>query len=138
MSEQQNLDIVRKGYDAFGRGDIPGLLGLLDPQVSWATPGPADLPTAGIRRGHQAVQEFFQTLSNLGDILRFEPKDFIAQGERVVVLGEETMRVQATGRSVEYRWAHVFTVRNGKVEAFVEYGDVGAVVAEIRSAQARV
>jgi len=138
MSEQQNLDVVRKGYDAFGRGDIPGLLSLLDPQVSWVTPGPADLPTAGIRRGHQAVQEFFQAVSSLGDILRFEPKDFIAQGERVVVLGEETMRVKATDKSVEYRWAHVFTLRNGKVEAFEEYGDVGAVVAEIRSAQARV
>jgi ketosteroid isomerase-like protein len=138
MNEEQNLDIVRRGYDAFGRGDIPGLLSLLDAQVSWVTPGPADLPTAGTRQGHQAVREFFGTLSNLGDILRFEPKDFIAQGDRVVVLGDDTTRVKATGKSVEFRWAHVFTVRSGKVVAFEEIGDVSALVAEVRSAQARV
>ena len=138
MSEQQNLDVVRKGYEAFGRGDIPGLLSLLDAQISWVTPGPADLPTAGTRLGHQAVQEFFQTLSNICDILRFEPKDFIAQGERVVVLGDDTTRVKATGKSLEFRWAHAFTVRGGKIVAFEEYADVSALVAEVRSAQARV
>ena len=46
MSEQENLEVVRKGYEAFGRGDIPGLLSLLDPQISWVTPGPKDLPIA--------------------------------------------------------------------------------------------
>jgi ketosteroid isomerase-like protein len=136
MSEQQNLDLVRKGYEAFGRGDIPGLLALLDEQISWVTPGPADLPTAGTRRGHQAVQEFFQTLQNMGDILRFEPKEFLAQGDRVVVLGDDDTRVKATGNTVTFRWVHVFTVRNGKVAAFEEVGDVSAMVAEVRGAQA--
>ena len=137
MSEQQNLEVVRKGYDAFGRGDIPGLLSLLDPQVSWLTPGPADLPTAGTRQGHQAVGEFFQTLSSVVDIARFEPREFIAQGEKVVVLGDDTARVKATGKTIEFRWAHAFTVRNGKVVAFEEFGDVSALVAEVRGAQAR-
>jgi uncharacterized protein len=138
MSEQQNLEVVRQGYDAFVRGDIPGLLSLLDGQVSWVTPGPSNLPIAGTRQGQQAVGEFFQAVSSLVDILRFEPKDFIAQGERVVVLGDDTARVKATGRNIEYRWAHVFTLRNGKIVAFEEFGDVGALVAELRSAQARV
>jgi ketosteroid isomerase-like protein len=138
MSEQQNLEVVRKGYEAFGRGDIPGLLSLLDAQISWVTPGPRDLPTAGTREGHKGVEEFLQTLSSLVNILRFEPKDFIVQGERVVVLGDDTARVKATGKSIEFRWAHAFTVRNGKVIAFEEYGDVSALVAEVRSAQARV
>ena len=138
MSEQENLDVVRKGYEAFGRGDIPGLISLLDAQITWVTPGPADLPVAGTRRGHQAVQEFFQTLSTVVDVVRFEPKDFIAQGERVVVLGDDTSRVKATGKTLEYRWAHVFTVRNGKVVAFEEFGDASALVAEVRSGAALV
>lgn len=138
MNEQQNLSIVRNAYDAFGRGDIPGLLGLLDDRVSWVTPGPADLPTAGTRKGHDDVQEFFLALSGLVDIVRFEPKEFIAQGDRVVVIGDDTTRVKATGRTIELRWVHAFTVLNGKVAAFEEYGDVSALVAEVRSAQARV
>jgi ketosteroid isomerase-like protein len=137
MSEEQNVDVVRKGYEAFGRGDINGLLAQLDPDVEWRTPGPADLPTAGHRRGHEAVQEFFQTLLGLLDIQRFEPKQFIAQGDMVIVVGEDTSRVKATGTTFEIRFAHVFTVRNGKVVAFEEYLDTAAIVTDLRSAQAR-
>jgi ketosteroid isomerase-like protein/heme-degrading monooxygenase HmoA len=114
--EDQNVELVKNGYDAFGRDDLPGLLSLLD----------------------AAVGEFFQTLASIGDILRFEPKEFIAQGDRVVVIGDDTTLVKATGKSVEFRWVHVFQIRNGKVWAFEEMGDVSALVAEIRSGQAQV
>ncbi|HEX3701834.1 MAG TPA: nuclear transport factor 2 family protein [Vicinamibacterales bacterium] len=136
--EEQNVKVVQQGYAAFGRGDIPGLLALLDPKVSWITPGPADLPTAGTRTGHAAVTEFFQALAAVGDIVRFEPRQFTAQGDRVIVTGDDTTRVKATGKSLEFRWTHVFTVRQGKVVAFEEYGDMSPLVAEIRSAQSRV
>lgn len=137
MSEQQNLDIVRQGYAAFGRGDIQGLLSLLDPQVTWTTPGPADMPTAGTRRGHQAVGEFFAALSSTVEITRFEPKDFLAQGDKVVVLGEDTGVITGTGKSIDFRWAHVFTLRNGKIVSFEEIGDTSAHVDALRSIQAR-
>ncbi len=136
MHEQENLALVRRGYEAFGRGDIATLLTLFDPEISWVTPGPADLPTAGTRRGHAAVTEFFQTLTALVDITRFEPKEFIAQGDRVIAIGDETCRVNATGRAVEARWSHAFTVRDGKVTAFEEFVDVSPLVAETRSARA--
>ena len=51
MSEQQNVDVIRSLYGAFGRGDLEGILAPLDPQVSWRTPGAPDLPTAGLRQG---------------------------------------------------------------------------------------
>jgi ketosteroid isomerase-like protein len=62
MSEQQNLDAIRNVYGAFGRGDLEGILGSLDPQVSWRTPGSPDLPTGGFRRGTAEVGEFFRLL----------------------------------------------------------------------------
>ncbi len=138
MSEQQNLEIVRQGYDAFGRGDIPALLDLLDPQVTWVTPGPADLPTAGSRRGHAAVGEFFQSLASLMDVLRMEPREFIAQGDRVVVVGDDEVRVKATGATLTGRWTHLFTVREGKVVAFEEMSDVSPIVAELRGVQTKL
>jgi ketosteroid isomerase-like protein len=137
MSEEQNVDVVRKGYEAFGRGDINGLLAQLDPDVEWRTPGPADLPTAGQRRGLDGVQEFFQTLSGLVETLRFEPKQFIAQGDMVMVIGDDTSRVKATGTTLEIRFVHAFTVRNGKVVAFEEYIDTAALVTDLRRAEAR-
>jgi ketosteroid isomerase-like protein len=57
---QENIGIVQNGYAAFGRGDIPGLLSLLDDNVEWKTPGAADLPTAGTRRGRAEVGDFFR------------------------------------------------------------------------------
>jgi ketosteroid isomerase-like protein len=138
MSEQENIDVVKKGYEAFGRGDIPGLLMQLDANVSWVTPGPAELPTAGDRRGHQGVAEFFQQLAAVVDITRFETREFIAQGDRVVVLGEGTETVKATGKAVEFHFAHVFGVRDGKVVSFVDYVDVSAVVNELRGVRAQM
>ncbi len=133
MSEQQNLDLVRKGYEAFGRGDIPGLLELLDEQVAWRTPGPADLPTAGERRGHAGAQEFFQTLSATVEFLQFEPREFLARGDLVVVLGDATTRVLQTGHTVANQWVHIFTARDGKIVQFDERADMSALVDEIRT-----
>ena len=137
MNEQTNLDVVRKGYEAFGRGDIPGLVRLLHDEVSWTTPGPPELPTAGNRTGHGGVQEFFGSLTAVVEILRFEPKEFIAQGNFVIVIGDDTARVRATGKSVEFRWVHIFELRDGKVARFEERGDVSALVAELKTVQAR-
>ena len=138
MNENDNVEVVRRGYDAFGRGDINGLLALFDEQIEWVSSGPPELPISGRRVGHQAVAEFFTSVNDLFEIQRFEPKDFIAQGERVVVLGQETSRVKATGKVLDADWAHVFTLRNGKVVAFQEYIDTAAVVAELRAAHAAV
>ena len=132
----KNLDIVRRGYEAFGRGDMDTLLSLFDEDIDWVTPGPLELPTAGHRRGRQEVAGFFKTLNDAFEVERFEPKEFIEQGDRVVALGEETVRVRNTGRSVEFVWAHVFEVRNGKIVSFHEYGDTAPVVAELRAAHA--
>jgi ketosteroid isomerase-like protein len=65
--EQQNVDLVKQAYAAFGRGDLPGLLALLGDDIVWTTPGPADVPTAGERRGKAAVAEFFQAIAGIGD-----------------------------------------------------------------------
>jgi ketosteroid isomerase-like protein len=137
MDEQKNVEIVRQGYEAFGRGDIDGLLNLFDDNIEWVSPGPSDLPTAGTRRGRQQVADFFRAVNEVFEIQRFEPKTFVAQGDRVVVLGEDTARVKATGKILNESWAHAFVVRNGKVVSLHEYIDTAATVAEIRAAAAR-
>jgi len=138
VTEQQNLDVVQQIYAAFGRGDMDGIINLLDPQVSWMTPGPPDMPSAGTRRGHAAVREFFDTLMKMVDISDFVPTDFMVQGNTVAVLGTDTERVKATGKAVAFRWVHIFVIENGRVVTFEERADVSAMVDELRSAHARV
>lgn len=136
MSEQQNVELIRRGYDAFGHGDMDTLLSLFDENIEWVSSGPPELPTAGTRRGRQQVAEFFKIVDEVFEIQRFEPKTFIAQGDRVVVLGDETTRVKATGKLLDVEWAHAFTVRGDKVVRFHEYVDTSAVVAELHAARA--
>jgi uncharacterized protein len=137
MSEQQNVDVVRRGYEAFGRGDLDTMLKLFDENIEWISPGPAELPTAGTRRGRQQVAEFFKAVNEVFEIQRFEPKAFIAEGDRVIVLGDDTSRIKATGKVLDSEWAHAFTLRDGLVVAFHEYIDTAAVVAELQEAAAR-
>jgi len=131
--EQQNIDVVRRGYEAFGRGDMDALLALFDPDIEWTTAAPPDLPVGGTRRGREAVAAFFREVDEMFDIERFEPREFIAQGDQVVVLVDETSRIKATGHRFDFKWAHVFRLRDGKVVSFQEYGDTSALVDDLRS-----
>jgi ketosteroid isomerase-like protein len=137
MSEQENLEVVRNLYAAFGRADLEGILSLLDPDVSWRTPGPPDLPTAGLWRGVSEVRKFFGLLLTTLDIQDFRPADFLTQGDKVVVLGTSREGPKGTGRLVDFRWVHVFRLRSGKVVEFEEPADVSVLVEEFRRVNPR-
>jgi len=132
MQQNPNVDIVRSGYEAFGRGDLDALLSLFTEDISWVTPGPTELPTAGTRRGRQQVAEFFQTLNTHFEFDEFTPREFIAEGDKVVVLGDEIARSRRTGRTIKMTWCHVFSMRDGLVAGFSEYFDTYAAVDALR------
>ena len=101
MSEQTNADVVRQAYEAFGSGDIPAMLGMLTDDVEFTMQGPAVIPWAGTYRGRGGVAEFFSLLDENLEFERFEPREFVAQGDTVVVLGDERSLVKSTGRAFE-------------------------------------
>jgi ketosteroid isomerase-like protein len=82
------------------------------------------------------VAQFFMAINELLEVQQFEPRTFVAEGDRVVVLGVDTSKVRASGRVLSTSWAHAFTVRDGRIVAFEEYMDTSALVAELRSARA--
>jgi ketosteroid isomerase-like protein len=122
MSVQENVQIVKDAYAAFGRGDIQGLLALLVEDIEWISPGGA-LPPADTYRGPAAVAGFFQKLSETVEFSSFEPREFVAEGDRVLVVGFDSWRAKATNRTFEGHWVMAFTVRNGKVTNVREYID---------------
>ena len=99
--------------------------------------GPADLPTAGLRRGVAEVREFFGLLLSTFDVQDSRLADFLAQGDKVVVLGTSREGPKGTGRLVDLRWVHVFRLRSGKIVEFEEPADVSALVEEFRRVHAR-
>jgi ketosteroid isomerase-like protein len=135
MIEQQNIEVLKRAYEAFGRVDMDAVLAVFDENVEWFSPGPADLPTSGTRRGRREVADFFKVLDEVFEYERFQPKKFVANGDDVVVLGEETFRIRATGKKLTCEWAQVCEMRSGKVTRFHEYIDLSAVVEEMRKAK---
>jgi ketosteroid isomerase-like protein len=123
MNEQQNVKVVQDAYAAFGRRDIEALIGMMSNDIDWLTLGPKELPMSGPRRGKPEVQKFFQQVEESWNFERFEPREFIAQGETVVALGFYGGTAKTTKRTFACEWSHVFTVRNGKVTKFREYTD---------------
>ncbi len=112
MSEQQNVQIVKDAYAAFQRGDVATILGLLSDDVTWELLGPAEIPYAGLRRGHEGAAEFFRLLGESDEVLAFEPHRFLA--------------VKSTGRVAKTDWVHVFELRDGKAVSWREYFDSAA------------
>jgi len=129
MSTEQNIQTVQKAYAAFSRGDIGGVLTTLSDDILWITPGSS--AAAGERRGKQEVAGFFQTINEMWEFLAFEPREFIASGDRVVALGRYDARSRQTGRTAASHWAMVFTFRDGAVVRFQEYTDTSTLEAAL-------
>jgi ketosteroid isomerase-like protein len=125
MGTQDSVAVVKAGFAAFGRGDLPGLLALMADDVEWVSPG-TGLPLAGTYRGRDGVADFFQKLSAETEILAFEPREFIGEGDRVIVVGWERVKVKPTDRTIELDWIMSFTVRDGKVAKYQQYTDTKA------------
>jgi len=130
MSVEENVQTAKEGYAAFGRGDMPAILELLTDDVEWIESGPPEvIPSAGTYRGKEGVGRFFATLSEQVDIHKFEPHEFIAQGDHVVVLISTEATVKSTGRTINNHVAHVWTFKGGKLGRFETFQDTAALVA---------
>ena len=129
MSEAQNTRVVQDAYAAFGRGDIPALLGLMADGIHWQPViGTAShVPFSGERSGKAGVAEFFKRVAETEDFQQFEPREFVAQGDKVVAIGHYRATAKATGRTFDSDFVMVFTLRDGKVVAFREFTDSAAV-----------
>lgn len=137
MSEQENINLVKEAYADFEKGDIQALISKITDDVEWVIPGPPEiLPTAGKINGPEAVAEFFSKLGETEDVELFEPKEYIAQGDKVVAISNYRARIKSTGRTAETELVHIFTVREGKISHFQEFFDTAVAVEAYRPATA--
>jgi ketosteroid isomerase-like protein len=123
MSEQGNISLLKQAYDAYDKGDIQRLLGLLAQDIEWDLPEVEGIPFTGKRRGLGQVSDFFRVLAECQEPREFKPDQYIGQGDQVVVLGHATFTVKATGAEFSGDWCHVFRIAGGKIASFKEYDD---------------
>jgi len=125
MRTQENVQIVKDFFAALGSGDKRGLLALVAKDIEWIIPG-EDWPLAGTHRGHAGLNNLVQKANETVETSYPEPPEFIAQGDRVLVVGFARGRIKATNRTFEDHWVFAITIRNGKVTNIREYVDTQA------------
>ena len=125
MSTQENVQIVKDFFAALGRRDKQGLLALSAEDIEWIIPG-ENWPLAGTHRGHAGLENLLQKANETVETSYPEPPEFIAQGDRVLVVGFATGRIKGTNRKFEDHWVFAITVRNGKLTNIREYIDTQA------------
>ena len=109
----QSVEIVHAMFEAFQRSDEETLLALADPNVevhpSW------DSLTLEVGRGHEQFLKFWREWPSFWESYSLQPCEFIDAGDKVVVILHERARSRPGFTEVEDEFAHVWTVRDGKV-----------------------
>src|SRR5471030_3116692 len=120
MSIQENIQTVKDFFAAMGSYNKQDLLALVSEDVEWIIPG-EDWPLAGTHRGHAELAAVLQKASEEVEMTYPAPPEFVAQGDRVLVVGVATGKIKATNKPFKDDWVFDITVRNGKLTNIREY-----------------
>jgi uncharacterized protein len=121
----QNEDLLRKGFDAFGKGDLDALRGLFADDIVWHVGGNSQL--SGDYKGQGEVMGWLGKNAELsGGSLRVEPHDILANDEHGVAL--ITVSAQREGKSLNDNAVQVVHISGGRItESWLHPGDQQAV-----------
>jgi ketosteroid isomerase-like protein len=125
MSIQENVQIVKDFFAAMGSRDKQRLLSLVAEDFEWIVPG-EDWPLAGTHRGHAGLESILQKANETVETSYPKPPEFVAQGDRVMMIGVATGKIKATNKPFEDDWVFDITVRNGRLTKIREYIDTQA------------
>ncbi len=121
-------EIIRSFYDQLKADDAPGALSLMAHDIEWTTMWHYKV----VGRGPERVAEgLFKPLMAEWSSFALEPTEFVMDGDTVVSLGRFTAVHGSTGKQVDAGYAHVWTVKDGKISRFRQYIDTLA-IAEAR------
>ena len=129
---QQNVALAQSLYDAFARGDVPTVVGAMDPNIEWIEPEAPGYPFGGVHRGPQeVVDKVIALLQTYYQEIAFLPQEFVDDGDRVLILGESRGKAKASGTSFQVSFVQVVTFRDGKWTRFQHYTNTGVIAAAL-------
>lgn len=133
MSADINLKTVVQAYEAFGHGDVAGILSTLTDDVDWAAEASSSgAPWYGIRHGKDAVAQFFTEFGSAMEVEEFTPVTFAANDTDVLTVVRFTARSRATGKTTSMNLHHFFRFRDGKIAYYRGSEDTAQVEAALR------
>ncbi len=125
MSSEKNVQIVKDFFAAISSGDEERLVALIDEDIEWIIPG-VNWPLAGTHRGRTGVADAFRKAAKEVPFSYPQPPEFVAQGDRVIVIGFAKGKITATNKTFEDHFVFAITLRDGKLLKIREYVDTQA------------
>lgn len=127
------VDIVKRSYDAFERGDMDGVLGDMHEDIVWEQA--QGLPHGGVYHGLAEVKcNVFDPLdAEWWDEFSAVPGEFLEAGEQVVVLGRYRGVAKGTGTVLDVPFVHVWTLADEKAVRFRQFLDTAGWVAALQA-----
>jgi uncharacterized protein len=110
---EQNVEIVRRAFEAFNQRGLEGLLEFADPRIEWSTTG--IFLEAGTYRGHEGIRRYLGAMMEEFDDVRTESVEFIDGGDVVVVPSRFSGRGKRSGAPVDLEITFVYTVEDGQL-----------------------
>ena len=126
----EDVESVQGSYEALNRGDVDGAVAMLAPEAEWHES--EALPDAGVYRGRDAVREFLDEFLESWERFHQEVEEVVTEGDRVALMIHLTAKGRGSGAEVDARYAHVWTVREGKGVRVDAYYDRDAALGAIR------
>jgi len=110
----ESVELIRRGYEAFNRGDLDAAVATFDPEIEWV--GPQILPDApSAYRGHDGVRTFWAAWAEVFEQFWVEIEEMIDAGDQIVAIVRVHGRGRDSGVDVETpSFPHVWTVRDGR------------------------
>ena len=111
----QNIDVVKRGYDAFNRGDGETLASVMAEDVNWRGTADERVPGAGIFTSRDDALAALERTRGAFASFSSLPDEFVEQGETVVVLGHTEAQTKA-GKDIKIPFVHIWRMADGKVQ----------------------
>ena len=131
---RQNVDAIKSGYASVGQGNFDGFLDLIDPEV--VVRDRPESPDPRIYHGHEGVREALAASDESFVGFELEAKEFIGEGDYVIVVIMMRGTGRGSGVTVEERIAHQWKVRDGRAVAVQVYSDPDDAVRDARADRA--
>lgn len=127
------IALVREIFAELSRGNISALVDRCADDVELHVFGPPEVPFAGRRRGRDQVQRFLRdAVLEVVETYELSPRELLAAGDHVVVLGSSRCRVRANGHEYRNEWAVIMTLRDGRFTRIAEYFDSAVTLLALR------
>ncbi len=112
--------VVDKMFSAFSDGDVEKLVETVSEDTVWIYRGTQIIPPGTFEK-KEGVRTFFTNILERTEIINFEPRQFIVEGNMVVVLGNEHQKVKRSGRELKQKWVQIYTVENNLITKMEEF-----------------